>query len=288
MASRPDCFFTGIRQCARIKLSENRALGNPSKVLKFMNFPEVKRAVYRQNPLAEVVCQLRFPRIFQLDESVPADFQRALGREYPAVNSRETAAFVVGGSEASTSPVSRRVIYDFSTSDNEFTISLCSDFLAIKTTKYERWEVLVAHIENAMKALRASYEVPFFNRVGLRYVNVIDREKLGLSGRPWIELIRESAMGLLGDAGIVGDDVVEQSATTLLSLEHGHVAIRSGVHVVADNNTKHYVIDSDFFLESPIASEADAFELLSYYNSGARNAFRWFIKEALHDALEPE
>jgi hypothetical protein len=40
-----------------------------------MEFPEAERVIYSRNPLAEVACQLRFPRILALDERIPADFQ---------------------------------------------------------------------------------------------------------------------------------------------------------------------------------------------------------------------
>ncbi|ASP19999.1 sporadTIGR04255: family protein [Antarctobacter heliothermus] len=251
-----------------------------------MDFPEKPRVLYTRNPLAEVVCQMRFPRLLELDESVPADFQRALGKTYPTVDSRETATFRVGGGDATSSPVSRKVVYDFTTRDSKYTISLCSDFVAIKTESYERWEDFFSHIKNAVGALRGAYDIPYFSRIGLRYVDVIKREDLGLADTSWSELIRESALGLLGDDEIENEKIVNQHSTTLLALTRGFVAIQSGI-VVGDSGQNNYIVDSDFFFDTPTEDDADAYELLAYYNKAARNAFRWFIKERLHDAMEP-
>lgn len=222
-----------------------------------------------------------------LDESVPADFQKILGTNYPIVDSRETATINFGEVDGRVSPVSRRVIYDFSTLDNSYTISLCSDFIAIKTEKYERWERILNHIEVATEALLACYIIPHFSRVGLRYVNVIDKRALNLESTSWKDLVRASALGLLGDDEVRPNDICEQSATTILSLSQGRVAVRSGVAISDGEKYHKFVIDSDFFSESPAQSEADASRLLAYYNKSARNAFRWFIQERLHQALEP-
>lgn len=257
------------------------------KVLKLMNFTEEPRVVYERNPLAEVVCQLRFPRLLELDDSVPANFQKSLGRSYPSVESRQTVTFHIGNEEGTAPPTSRRVIYDFSDRDRQYTISLCSDFLAVKTVRYTRWETFLSHIQCAISALRSSYDVPFYSRLGLRYVNIIKRADLGISDVPWTDLIRGSALGLLGDGDIPIDSIIEQSSATVLSIGNGRVAIRSGINIADDGTTKNYVVDSDFFFDSPMEKDEDAYRLLAYYNGAARNAFRWHIKPRLHDAMEP-
>jgi uncharacterized protein (TIGR04255 family) len=251
-----------------------------------MDFPEMPRVLYKRNPLAEVVCQLRFPRLFELDESVPADFQKSLGKTYPNIASREMATFRVGGGDTPSSPVSRRVVYDFTTRDSQYTISLCSDFVAIKTNNYEGWEIFFPHVLSAVRALRHSYDIPLFSRVGLRYVNKIDRELLGLKDTSWPELIRSSALGLLGDSEIDGKEIADQHSTTILHLDRGAVAIQSGIYI-GGSGQKNYLVDSDFFFEKPTEEDKDVYDLLTYYNNAARNAFRWFIEEQLHDAMEP-
>jgi uncharacterized protein (TIGR04255 family) len=49
-----------------------------------MPFPEIERIVYRNNPLTEVVCQLRFPPILSIESELPVKFQDAIREMYPS------------------------------------------------------------------------------------------------------------------------------------------------------------------------------------------------------------
>ena len=40
-----------------------------------MPFKDTERVIYNKNPLIEVVCQLRFPRILTISETQPTSFQ---------------------------------------------------------------------------------------------------------------------------------------------------------------------------------------------------------------------
>lgn len=53
-----------------------------------MPFPEVKRVIYKKNPLHQVICQLRFPPILKVDAEIPSIFQEKIRGEFP--NFKET------------------------------------------------------------------------------------------------------------------------------------------------------------------------------------------------------
>lgn len=53
-----------------------------------MLFPESERVIYDQNPLEEVICELRFPQILRIESEAPAAFQDRVRGEYPLVNKR--------------------------------------------------------------------------------------------------------------------------------------------------------------------------------------------------------
>ncbi|QCI79894.1 TIGR04255 family protein [Hankyongella ginsenosidimutans] len=96
-----------------------------------MEFADTGRVIYKENPLAEVVCQLSFPRILAVDDRIPAEFQDAMGADYPFVETREVVQFGLGlGVEALPS---KRVHYDFKTEDRRYNVTLCSDFVAVTT-----------------------------------------------------------------------------------------------------------------------------------------------------------
>ena len=51
-------------------------------------FSKTERTVYRQNPLAEVICQLRFPTILAIGAKDPVDFQDAIRDVFPQYQRR--------------------------------------------------------------------------------------------------------------------------------------------------------------------------------------------------------
>ncbi|MBL8785507.1 MAG: TIGR04255 family protein, partial [Deltaproteobacteria bacterium] len=48
-----------------------------------VRIPESPRVIYASNPLADVICQVRFPRILRIDNELPADFQDAIRGQFP-------------------------------------------------------------------------------------------------------------------------------------------------------------------------------------------------------------
>ncbi len=252
-----------------------------------MEFPHRPRAVYGRNPLVEVVCQLRFPRLLLLDREVPSEFQSTIGKEFPIVDSREEVKLSLSEGAISSTPMSRRQIYDFSTSDKNFTVSLCSDFLAVKTNNYNRWEDFHSVLKRALHALTSSYDILYFTRIGLRYVNIIDKSMIGLGDAKWSDLLRTPALGLLADDDIPLGDVGEQSSTTLIRLNEGKVTVRTGLNFPNPEGPPRFVVDSDFFFEDQVEGVEHAIDILGSYNRAAGNAFRWLITDRLHEHLEP-
>lgn len=251
-----------------------------------MKFPEVERVIYANNPLVEVVCQCMFPRILAIDEGIPATFQQKLGASYPFVETREVVSFSMNVPNELTP--AKRIQYLFSTEDRRFTIALGSEFIAISTADYKQWSEFVQHVEAAFTALADSYAVPIFTRIGLRYIDVVSREKLGLGDYLWKDLFRRSALGLFGEDEIKGDALLESTSLTALSLDDvGKAQIRTTFSRPSEGGDLTFTIDSDFFEEHPVKGTDDAIGILSSFNKEAGRAFRWFISDQLHDALGP-
>lgn len=252
-----------------------------------MDFPDVERVIYDNNPLSEVVCQVRFPRILAIDERLPSEFQVGLGSEFPFVEARE--AINIAAAFTADMASLRRTHYDFQNEARDTTITLCSEFVAVTSRSYQRWEHFSGHIERALTALEKSYPIPMFTRIGLRYVDTISREDLGLSGTKWSDLIKRAALGIVADNVIPISDVEELLNTAVLNLPRGKVAIRTGIRQVEPNSDfTVFVVDSDFFYDQPVKGKQDATDLCSTFNRYAGRAFRWFITDQLHAALGPQ
>ncbi len=253
-----------------------------------MVFPESERVVFKKNPLVQVICQLRFPPILAIVSKEPAEFQEKVRTTHPLYEKglalpQEIAAILAQLPIAA--PVPEGIVHKFLSEDRTSEVDLTRDFIAVATTKYVRWEEFQATVRMAMAALESDYRPAFYSRIGLRYRDVIDREKLGIASRPWSELIRASLIGLVADSGIGGQVSSVQSQTQInlgsdefLLLQHGSTPLPSG--------GQGYAIDADFHTEAKRAGN-EVFDVLGRFNREAGNFFRWAITSELSAALEP-
>src|SRR2546430_17531048 len=104
-----------------------------------MLFPESERVVYDKNPLASVICQLRFPPILKIDAELPSTFQDRIRAEYPLLKQRELseAGFnltpelsKVLGEEMLLSIRGGKRVYDFYSGDERWQLSLARGCIA--------------------------------------------------------------------------------------------------------------------------------------------------------------
>lgn len=252
-----------------------------------MNFPEIDRVIYDKNPLQEVVFQITFPVQFSLVSSVPADFQLALGLDYPNANIRDELTFRVGQLSKNDEPVTQpKRLFDFSTQNEMVRITLCSDYLAVHIVDYFQWELFEQHISKALSALTQCYLVPQFTRIGLRYINKIDKDTISLD-LAWSDLIRKSALGLMVEDDIPLSELKEHSSYSVFDVPSGSLALRHGLVLNESRTGQHYLIDIDVFNDTGQMTDADVIDNARGFNAVARNAFRWLISDETHEALVP-
>ena len=244
---------------------------------------------YGANQLVEVICQLRFPEILTIAAEAPARFQDAIRTEYPQFHCRRELQppKVVGNPGCfalENQPVN--INYQFSTQDGVWRVNLTSKFISLACTDYTCWEDFAAHMDKPL------YRPAYFQRVGLRYRNVISRQALGLEERPFSELIAPCYLGPLTEV-----DVNEATATRCtLDLE---MAIRGGCRMQLhagpakvrspegmDKETK-YIFDQDLYIAGNIPPHLSAAAMNTLHNQ-AWAIFRGAITDTLHNAMQPE
>ena len=106
-------------------------------------FSSESRCIYRSNPLAEVICQLRFPEILTIETNLPAQFQEEIRDEYPQYSARkEAAAPKLSGTPGNLSLQKQEPTtnYQFVSEDGIWRVNLTSKFISLACTKYVRWE----------------------------------------------------------------------------------------------------------------------------------------------------
>ena len=192
-----------------------------------MKFPDRTRVLYEANPLVDVICHFDFSRLLAIDNELPVDFQKALVSRYPLLETRTASAR--SESETSEDTGGRRLIYEFSSINKENMIVLGSDFLGIRAFKYERWEVFRETIETAIRTLLATYTLSVFTGISLNYINVVNKETLGMKDVPWRDLIRSSLIGVLSEAEVTDNSLDEMHSSFILPIDDGYLRILSAL-----------------------------------------------------------
>lgn len=264
-----------------------------------MLFPETQRIIYNKNPLDQVICQLRFPTILRIDNQSPFEFQESIREHYPLYNEDSQDNLDIPADQLDQIPQtiisklltrapSKKVQYRFSSEDENWTISLTNNFLALTAKKYNRWENFRDHLEIPLLAFEKFYAPPFYSRIGLRYVNVIKKSSLGLENSNWFDLISPAILGLLSSS-IIDEKTIKNSFTTdeiHLPDSQDIIKLNHGLAITTDDEEIVYVIDNDFFTQKR-TEVTDAYAKLDTFNHRGGSLFRFCITDFLHTAMEP-
>lgn len=258
-------------------------------------FSHESRCIYQKNQLAEVICQLRFPEILSLQANLPVDFQEAIRDEYPRYSSRkETPAPKLTGTPGNLNLEKQEPItnYQFASADGVWRVNLTSRFISLSCSKYTCWEDFAARLDKPLAAFIKIYHPAYFERVGLRYLNFISRNELGLEGTPFSELFQPCYLGPLAEEDVPETGIGRCSVDTEMAIRGGcRVKLHAGPGMVkrggqADSELK-FVFDQDLFMPGQLAVNLSAGALQTLH-AQADSIFRGAITDTLHNAMDPE
>ena len=252
-----------------------------------MIFPIADRVKYSKNPLVEVVCELKFPRLLKLETEVPSGFQTKIISEYPILETQHIVRFTVN---AETQNQDKFRQYVFFSEHRDWQIILSSDSIALAATKYLQWEGLQTRLEHVLRAFLDEYKIPLFSRIGLRYRNVIDPLELALTiPVKWGDYITANVVGAIGDENLSHAKFMSKHDTFLMELESNDMLLAQYGLVQKDSPpTQGYLIDGDFYNEEQRKAEvADAIRIATRLHTEAHHFFRWCMTDELHRAMEP-
>lgn len=259
-----------------------------------MPFPKADHVTYDDNPLDNVICQVRFPTILRIDAEPPLAMQERLLPDYVHFNETQAVLFnikmggkpVTSGEDLGEMPPSSAKTYEFSTDDKRWTINLTRNFLSISTPDYQNWGEFRSRFETALMVLLDVYKPTIITRVGLRYIDVIVRSRLQLDNTDWSELIAKPIVGVL--ASDIKGNVNEFQSTFSVGLKDqvGTVKVRAGTVKAPQSDEICFMIDSDYFNLSSRKPE-EVLPAIDVFHSRAYNLFRWCISDKLHNAMKP-
>src|ERR1044071_6434945 len=96
-------------------------------------FRDYKRVIYDNNPLVEVILQVRYPTLLRLQTEVPSAFQEKVLEQYPLYQFEELLELVPPPAPG-TSPVFRELkVHRFLSSDKNWRASLSAESVSVST-----------------------------------------------------------------------------------------------------------------------------------------------------------
>ena len=264
-----------------------------------MLFSDHPRTHYRAAPVHEVICQLRFPPILTINTTEPADFQEAIRAEFPQYARRQDAAppriTGLGGPNPKVEQQPPVINHNFLSADSRWKLNVTRDFTALSTLTSPRWEHFARQLDKPLAAFIRLYKPAYFQRVGLRYVNLISRARLGLENRSWTELIAPAYTGPMREEDASEDRFLSCGSDLIVKLDSSCQAkIHAGIGKIKNNTPGapqdpevKFVFDMDLFMagNTPCTLAAAALETL---HGHAGRLFEGAVTDTLRSAMDPE
>ena len=256
---------------------------------------DTKHTQYSKNQLADVICQLRFPEILSINTTPPADFQDQIRIQYPQFSTNHEVSppkivGIPGNMQVATQPAT--VNYQFTSQDGNWRVNLTSKFISLSCAQYTNWEAFAKQLDAPLAAFIKIYMPAYFERIGLRYLNVISRIALGLDNLPFSFLFQPPYLGILAQETVAERDTVRSSVDAEASLAGGcHLKLHAGPGMICRNGMQDdeikFIFDQDLFMPAniPVNYAAGALETL---HDQAVPIFRAAITDTLHNAMEPQ
>ena len=258
-----------------------------------MLFAQYERYQYARPPLVEVICQLRFPTILAIGAQEPAAFQEAVRRDFPQYAARQEQLppkVVRKGNAAALEPQKPITNYTFVSQDGRWKLNLTQNFIALSTVGYQRWEDFATRLDQPLAQFIQIYQPAYFERIGLRYVNAVSRQRLGLEGQLWDDLIQSQYIGILGEPDVEESEIAKCSLEVDTPLVGGYrMKLRTGPGLVGGGKTDKevkFVLDADFSTAGKMTAEAVP-EKLERMHRFAVCFFQGAITKELHEAMGP-
>lgn len=238
------------------------------------------RCIYDRNPLAEVICQLRFPEILSIETELPAAFQEQIREVFPRYTLRKEGL-----------PGKQTNNYQFASPDNALRVNLTSKFISLAASRYRCWEDFAGLLDLPLAAFIRIYHPAYFERVGLRYVNFISRRDLELEDVPYRELIQSCYLGILSQEEVLENATIRSTVDADTALRGGcRCKLHAGPGTVRrgpkpDPEPK-FILDLDLYMPGKVEVQLSA-GALETLHSQSYGLFRGAITDTLHRALDP-
>ena len=263
-----------------------------------MLFSDHPRTHYRNAAVHEVICQLRFPTILTINTVEPADFQESIRDEFPQyVRRQDNAAPRITGLGGPNPKVEQQppiTNYHFLSADGRWKLNLTRDFIALSTLTYPGWEEFAHHLDKPLASFIKIYQPAYFQRVGLRYVNILSRSRLGLEDFDWAELIAPAYTAPIRESGLAEENFLSCACDLTVKLDSscqakihaGPGRIKAQAPGVPQDPEVKYILDMDLSMGGNVPCTLSAGGLETLHGHATR-IFEGALTDALRQAMDP-
>lgn len=250
---------------------------------------------YEKSQLRSVICQVRFPPILSVDASPPAIFQNDIRDKFPyfsekleqqTINNLNSKNIVFDGMLQSLKQANAWKNYEFLSESSKCKVNLTRTFLSLSSDEYSTWKDFYSKFSSILSIFIGVYKPSFFTRIGLRYIDIFNRNELGISEQPWNALIRGEFIGFLSNE--LHDRVISFQSIQELKLKDDDkkVRIASSSVFAQPENENCIMLDCDFS-SSAKTTFISMESCLQYLHSQANGVLQKAILKPLHDAMQP-
>jgi len=213
---------------------------------------------FQRNPIASVVCQLRFHPILRISSKIEG-FQERVRPHFPKYEPQTVQQFqfnIAGGAPGDGASVEKHQKHQFSTLDDRFVVSLSENDISLSSTAHANRGEFQHHLRIALEALDAEFHPIASTRFGLRYVNHIylgqvseDLERIV----GWNELIAPDFLAL--PEALAHLQEAQFMSHVMGAVEEGSFGVRFGITLQPPGRIM-YLLDLDRAEEGSISTSA--------------------------------
>jgi len=254
------------------------------------SFNDVKYKIYNQNPLVSTDIEIRFHPIFKIrQEAEIALFQDALRHLFPQykLNNIRGVSFDPQGNFGVQDEV-EHCFYDI---QSENSIILNQNSLRISSVNHQNRKELLGHFESGLNALQSVFGVVHPFRLGVRYVNIIDREKIStdleLDKLEWSNVVSNEFLTMPNEIADLSNTNFLTEVRSNLKNSDGELMLRYGLVQPGDDKPYHFRFDLDRFINSKNGLELNQVSnLINEFIKDIYSLFDTVAGESLKDWME--
>ena len=250
-----------------------------------------ERVKYSNCPLAEVVYQFNFPTILAIEANAPVEFQNIIRTKFPHYQQRieKESQLMVNLVDRNVNPMFKsnpdKKIHLFISDDGLWKVTLAKNYISISTLKYEQWEDLKCKFSDVLQTFINLYNPVYFERIGLRYIDVFNLDELQLTGTPWNELIKPHLLGCLCLSNGENLKVSTNSVKSELFIDDIIIRIEAGLAIA--NEKESFILDCDYYQKGKVNIQ-EIENVSEQLHNESTSFFQRSITSKLHEAMKPE